>query len=414
MLTIAANPTQIGLNGGTSQLTVTGFKPDGNPLNPGTQITLSTDLGVLSSNLIEADGNGRATATLRSDGQPGPAMVTATPASGGDASATVTVTIGQTDTSRQRISLTVSPSVLGLGERATVTGVARNSDNTLFGAGGEVLFRTDLGFFSSGGCGSGGPNSITVTTNSNSEARTFLCAGQQPGTANLTGSFGSSDDAMATVTIENQRPNLIINANPDNISTAETSVITVIARDENDVPLGAGFQIQLLSSFGLLDPETPETDDSGRATSVFDPNGDFGDAQIQAFLGSSETVTVNITVRGDVVAVEFSTIPGTIQDSDQEIRLVARALDSRNEGVSSVIARFTAQLGNGTNVGRFEEPGGEVSSDGSVLTDNNGQAIIDLDILETEVAPGDVITVLVTVNTESGSVTSPPGRITVQ
>ncbi len=416
ILSLSASPTQISLNGGTSLLTVTGFKPDGNPLNPGTQITLSTDIGVLSSTLVETNGSGRATAILTSDGTPGVAMISARPASGTGGEGTgamATVQIGQTDTTRPQLTVTASPSTVGLGERATVTAVARNADGSLFGAGGSVLLRTDLGFFDTSGSCSSGSNSVTLTTSSASEARTFLCAGQQPGTANITGTFGASAEATATVTIENQRPSLIINANPNIISPLETSQITIIARDENDVPLGAGFQIQLLASFGQLDPETPTTDQDGRATATFDPNDEFGDAVIQAFLGSSEVVSVTVTVNPEVVSVQFVTLPGSINVENQTLRLVARALNSRNEGVSSVIAVYTAVLEMGGNrIGEFQLPSGD-SSDGSVVTGNDGTAPIDLVLEEVDLMAGNDILVTVTVSTESGSVTSPEGRIRV-
>ncbi len=414
VLSISANPTQISLSSGSSTITVTGFKPDGNPLNPGTQIILNTTLGVLDATLIEADGSGRASTNLRSDGQPGTATVTATPASGGgEASPTVSVLIGQTPETQPQLAVTASPSTIDLNGSATVTAIARNADGSLFGAGGEILIRTDLGTLDSSGACGGSTTSETLTTDGNSEAKTTLCAGSQTGTATITGTFGSSEEASAAVTIENQRPVLIINANPSNISTAETSTITIVARDQNDLPLGSGFRIQLLASFGSLSPPNPETGSDSIATSTFDPEGDFGTAEIQAFLGSSNTVSVDVIVRGDVAEVAFVTIPSTIQDADQDVRLVARVLDSRNEGIASVIARFSAVLADGSSVGRFALPDG-TSSDGSVLTNQAGDATIDLVLLETDVEADDVITVTVTVSTEDGgSVSSAPGTITV-
>src|SRR5215210_2642976 len=87
ILSLSANPTKIGLNG-TSTITVVGRKPDGNPLNPGTEIRLSTDLGTISPSVVQVDSGGRATATLRGDGRPGPAKITAA-----TADATVDTTI---------------------------------------------------------------------------------------------------------------------------------------------------------------------------------------------------------------------------------------------------------------------------------------------------------------------------------
>ena len=75
-LTLSANPTKIGLTG-SSTVTIVGRKPDGNPLNPGTEIRLTTDRGTISPSVVQVDSSGRATATLRGDGRSGPAKVTA-------------------------------------------------------------------------------------------------------------------------------------------------------------------------------------------------------------------------------------------------------------------------------------------------------------------------------------------------
>ncbi len=412
VLTITANPTQISLTG-SATLTITGFKPDGNPLNPGTLINLSTTLGVLGQPSAEVSG-GRATTTLRGDGRSGTATVTATLPGGGETSATVDVLVGQTAETQPTLSITASPNVIGLNESAEVTAVARNADGSLYGAGGQVNLRTDLGWLVAGAgmaCGSSGASAIVISTQATSEAKATLCGGDQPGSVTITGSVDSSLEATASVTIENQRPRLIINVNPDNIASTETSTITVIARDDNDVPLGAGFQVQLLASFGSLSPANPVTDGESVATSTYDPGGEFGDAEIQAFLGSSELVTAVIQVRGDVEEVTFITIPETIQDEDQEIRLVARALDARNEGVPSVIAQFSVD---GVN-GQFQLPGSDTSSGGSVQTNASGDATIDLRLLSADLDTGLQFTVSVTVARESAGAPATDSRtISVQ
>ena len=412
VVTITANPTQISLNGSTT-VTVTGFRPDGNPLNPGTQITLSTTLGVLAQTVVEISG-GSASTTLRADGRTGIATITASLPGAGETTATVDVQIGQTAETQPTLSITASPSVIGLDESAEVTAVARNADGSLLGAGGQVSLRTDLGWLVGGSgasCGSSGSSSVALQTDSDSEAKATLCGGDQPGTATITGSVGSSAEATTSVTIENQRPQLIINVNPDNIASTETSTITVIARDQNDVPLGAGFQIQLLASFGTLNPANPMTDSDSVATSTFDPQGEFGDAEIQAFLGSSEIVSATVQVRGDVESVTFVQIPETIQDEDQEVRLIARALNIRNEGVPSVIAQFSVD---GVNA-QFQLPGSDTSSAGAVQTNASGDATIDLRLLAADLTADQTFTVTVSVARESaGEPATDTRTITVQ
>ena len=88
ILAVSANPTRIALNG-QSVITIIGRQPDGNPLNPGTEIRLSATLGSIPS-IVTTDRNGTATATFRSDGEQGTATVTASTGSGGSGGGTTT------------------------------------------------------------------------------------------------------------------------------------------------------------------------------------------------------------------------------------------------------------------------------------------------------------------------------------
>jgi hypothetical protein len=75
VLSLEANPTIVTL-GQTSELTVTGSGPFGNPLTPGTQLRLTTTLGGLSEETVTADRQGRASAILTPSDQTGTATVT--------------------------------------------------------------------------------------------------------------------------------------------------------------------------------------------------------------------------------------------------------------------------------------------------------------------------------------------------
>ncbi len=75
ILAVSANPTRIPLNG-TSTITIIGRKPDGNPLNPGTEIHLSASLGTIPS-IVTTNSSGTATATFQSNGRLGTARISA-------------------------------------------------------------------------------------------------------------------------------------------------------------------------------------------------------------------------------------------------------------------------------------------------------------------------------------------------
>jgi hypothetical protein len=80
ILAISASPQKIALRG-RSTITVIGRKPDGQPLNPGTEVRLTATLGSIDS-IVTMDEGGTARATFQSDGRQGTATITATTGSG--------------------------------------------------------------------------------------------------------------------------------------------------------------------------------------------------------------------------------------------------------------------------------------------------------------------------------------------
>lgn len=102
VLSVTANPTQIGANG-TSQVRVVALRSNGTPVNPGTQIRMSTTLGTIDP-LVEVGDGGVAVGTLQGDGRIGLATVTASV--GAETTATVEVAVGR---SAANITLQASP-----------------------------------------------------------------------------------------------------------------------------------------------------------------------------------------------------------------------------------------------------------------------------------------------------------------
>jgi len=170
ILTISANPSQITING-TSQIVVIGRRPDGNPLNEGTEIFFSTDLGTVSPTVATVDKDGIATATLRGDGRVGTAQVQArvgTATSGGDGmagtgSASVSVEVGKNAGS---ISIQATPSnVPETGGTVDLLALVRDDQGQPLGDV-AVNFATDIGTLKSGGS--------FINTNSRGEVRDQL------------------------------------------------------------------------------------------------------------------------------------------------------------------------------------------------------------------------------------------------
>jgi len=183
ILLISAEPAKIGING-TSTITVIGRKPDGQPLNPGTEVRMTTNLGRIEPTIVEIR-NGTATATLRGDGRLGIAKVTAStggsgssgtppsegspsPPTSGPGSATVDVEVG---TPAASIVLQPSPTTLpAVGGRVTLLALVRDSSGQPLANQG-VNFTTQLGQLGSRGG--------IVNTNANGQARDTLTVGPE-------------------------------------------------------------------------------------------------------------------------------------------------------------------------------------------------------------------------------------------
>ena len=216
-LTISANPSRVSLNG-SSTITIVGRKPDGNPLNPGTEIRLSTDKGTLSDTIVTTGDGGRATTTFRADGRAGAAKITAL--TGGNVMVTTDIQVGQAAADKPTVLVSVSPSNIPVGtnSRATVTIIARNSDGTPL-VGQRVILTTTLGTL----------NPERPETRSDGTATATLTAGTQGGMAEITAIVGSSDPAEATLTIRDVATNISLQSNRSSITRSAGGVIELTA-----------------------------------------------------------------------------------------------------------------------------------------------------------------------------------------
>lgn len=220
ILTISANPSKVALNG-RSTITVVGRKPDGNPLNPGTEIRLTVDKGTLADTIVTADSNGRATTTFRADGRTGVAKITAM-TGGGMTMATTDLQVGESADTKPTVLVSVAPNNIPVGtgdsSKARVTIIARNSDGTPL-AGQRIILTTSLG---------------TITpdrpvTQSDGTAQATLTAGTQGGMATITAVAGSSDPVTAMLTIRDVATNISLQSDRSSITRSAGGTITLTA-----------------------------------------------------------------------------------------------------------------------------------------------------------------------------------------
>jgi hypothetical protein len=259
VLSISANPSQISLNG-ASTITIFGSKANGNPLDPGTQIRLSTTLGTIDG-ITTVKSGGTATAVLQGDGRSGAATVTAATGAGTAATAMTMVQIGVATGQKPTLLVSASPSNVAVGGNAQVTIIARNSDGSPVSAGQSVILTTTLGTL----------HPTTPSTNSAGIATSRLDVGTQAGTATVSAVLGSSDAATTMVTIRDAATSIGLIANPSSITFSGTSgstTLTAFVNDSQGLPV-AGAAVNFSADKSVMfDHVQAFTDTNGQAMAM--------------------------------------------------------------------------------------------------------------------------------------------------
>jgi hypothetical protein len=265
-LSISANPSTVSLNG-TSTITVIGRQPNGNPLNPGTEIIFSVDKGSIDP-IATIQNGGIATATYHADARSGAARITAstggssgggTSGGGGTTSASVDVQVGLSSGDKPTVIVSASPSNVPVGGTATVTVIGRNADGSP-AVGQTVILTTSLGSFTT-------PKPVT---GSDGTATSTLKVGLQSGTATISAILGSSEAATAMVTIRDSASDMTITpSGPISIPSAGGSLsFSVFVSNTQGQPF-AGATVTFASSIAATfdnNTTTTVTDSSGFAT----------------------------------------------------------------------------------------------------------------------------------------------------
>ena len=411
-LTVSASPSQIDL-GGSSTISITGFRPDGNPLNPGTQLTITATIGrimvrdvngaLVPGNIVEVGEAGRATAQLESDGRQGPSTVTVSLTGGGDgASAMVDVQIGIPSTDLPTVTVDANPTEIALNASSTITVTARQADGSAL-TSGDVSIRTNLGTLT-GSSGSG--TSITVPITSSSGVVTAELSSNQAGTATVTASVGASAEVMATVEIGTTlKPVVTLSANPSSLRVGEISEITIFARDSNGNLLQDDATAVLTADRGELQQGgnnvSSVTLRNGTAKVDFLATGPAGEGNVTAFVGNSDSVSVAITVRVSPDNIVLQVSQNNIDtDGPTQITLTATVSDDDFNLLSGIPVTFFIDPAN-IPVDFSENPR---------VSGSNGEAVIRANF-EGETIP-DGITVF-NLGARAGNIQSDPVPITV-
>lgn len=179
VLQISAAPTRIARTG-TSNITMQALRSNGNPVNPGTEIRLSSTIGTVDP-VVYTDTDGIARAVLTGDGRAGIATVSAY--SGANDPVTTEIEVGARAAA---ISLNADPSNLPQeGGVVELIALVRDDEGQPL-PGASVNFRTEAGSLRSGG--------RFITTDSRGQARDVLTVSASD--------TQSEPDRLITVTVE--------------------------------------------------------------------------------------------------------------------------------------------------------------------------------------------------------------------
>jgi adhesin/invasin len=167
---------------GTTEIRATVLEPSGTPVQNGTTVTFTTNLGTLSPQEARTL-NGVATVQFLGNGQSGKAQVTAI--SGGAASEVLELSVGAA--AAGRVVVTANPNQVAAGSPSIITATVTDaSGNPLSGV--QVSFSTDNGSLSS----------AVSNTSSNGQAQAVLVTSRD---ATVTATVGTGTATTATVRV---------------------------------------------------------------------------------------------------------------------------------------------------------------------------------------------------------------------
>jgi hypothetical protein len=355
-LFITANPTAIPAIGGVSTITVTGFKrveDGGGPLSDGTQIFLTTNVGVIEERVEMT--NGVARGYLRGDGRAGLATVAARSGAGIEATLANPVLIG--NAAGINILVTATPATVRPPDFTSqiVATVFDNDNNPLSDV--PIVFSTNAGALAS--------NSSILRTNQLGQAADRLTLeNEQSATVTATSGAVSASTTVTRGAVDNP---IVASISPTSGAPGDTLNVTITGLNFQPgavVSFGEGIavnSVNFLSSTQLVANITVDTNiqntSSARDVTVTNPDGSSGSLD-SAF----RIVTAN-------PAPEITSLFPT-------------STATRDVVVTVTINGFNFQAGAQVI---FSSPGGSVNI---VDTRFNSSSQIEVDIIVDSVPPG--------------------------
>lgn len=195
--------------------------------------------------------------------------------------------------------------------------------------------------------------------------RLFVAAGDQPGSARVTALLTGGESAVVDLYIEEApRSEILVFANPSVLVAEQSSVITLIARDRDGFPLGAGERIRLIADLGTVEPDEVFTDPNGEAEAIFVAGTLPESARVTALLSGSSPSYVRLDILDSPAALFLTADPVLIFRSEAgvEIELRAFVLNARGTPFRDQLVIFESEAGELANFAVSTDHDGEASN----------------------------------------------------
>lgn len=316
------------------------------------------------------------------------------------------------------LSITASSTKIGLEDSAEIRVTGFRPDGNRLAAGTLIRFSASLGTI----------EPAVTEVGADGFARAVFQADGRAGTATITaslstgGSTGGGDggggngdgggsgagtgaeSASVSIEVSTEQPTLLLSANPSVLQVLESSQITITARDENSLPLGAGEEILLTADLGTLthdgvEVDSVQTEADGRAMVLFQAGTQAGNGSVTAVLRNSEPAEVSLEIRDAPASFTFNVSPSSIPNGGGSVTLSATVVNGDGVALPGVLVRFGSQKG----------PSFDPSS--SVTTNTRGEATATATYDGNDLTSGETIQVTATVrigdsdSTQSATIT---------
>ena len=290
------------------------------------------------------------------------------------------------------LTITTSASKIGLSGTAELTVTGFRNDGKRLPQGTQIRLETTLGTLSAG----------VVEIGGDGLARASLSADGKAGDATVTARLTTGDtEASISIEISENKPTLLLTVNPSVINVLETAAVTIIARDENNLPLGAGESISLTSNAGTFRQKgtvstvtSVQTESNGTAEVEFVAGSRAITAgDVCGTLRNSDETCETIQVLDAPVSFTFTINKDTVSQTDNTLTLRATVVNTDGLALSGVLVRFDSEVG------------GDFDPSTSVTTDTSGQAVATITYKASDLVSGTRFDVFATVRIADQDVT---------